>query len=186
MSAKAAARARKEAEAAKAAAAAKRTAEEAEARTRMRKMLEAEEVARRKEQEDAEMRARRMRDKWRKFRDADDEAADDYILTESDEENDEDDESLAEWVTDEILEHRTAKEVERDEAVRTILKARSLTDALGLTHTADEGEVNPRVRKLLQLLHPDFAINLAIKGTKKQLRIEAAFKKLNGLRGSAT
>ena len=97
-----------------------------------------------------------------------------------------DDQSLAEWVTDEILEHRSAKEVERDEAVRTILKARCLTDALGLTHAADESEINPRARKLLQLLHPDFPINLAIKGTKKQLRIEAAFKKLNGLRESAT
>ena len=127
-----------------------------------------------------------MRDRWQKLRDAEAAAAwDEYILTESESEGD-DDQSLAEWVTDEILEHRSAKEVERDEAVRTILKARCLTDALGLTHAADESEINPRARKLLQLLHPDFPINLAIKGTKKQLRIEAAFKKLNGLRESAT
>ena len=39
-----------------------------------------------------------------------------------------------------------------------------------------------RSRKLLRLLHPDYSINLPLKGTGRHERIEAAFKKLNGLR----
>jgi hypothetical protein len=39
-----------------------------------------------------------------------------------------------------------------------------------------------RVKKLLILMHPDFTINLPLKGTKQHIRIEAAFKKLVGLR----
>ena len=35
---------------------------------------------------------------------------------------------------------------------------------------------------LLRLLHPDYAINLPLKGTKQHARIEAAFKKLSALR----
>ena len=39
-----------------------------------------------------------------------------------------------------------------------------------------------RLLKLLRLLHPDFSLNLSIKGTKQHARIEAAFKRLAGLR----
>ena len=47
---------------------------------------------------------------------------------------------------------------------------------------ASEVEVHKQVKKLLRLLHPDYSINQPLKGTKKHARIEAAFKKLNGLR----
>jgi hypothetical protein len=43
-----------------------------------------------------------------------------------------------------------------------------------------------RVKKLLILMHPDFTINLPLKGTKQHIRIEAAFKKLVGLRRQGT
>ena len=42
--------------------------------------------------------------------------------------------------------------------------------------------MHKRVKRLLRLLHPDFTINQPLKGGKKHARIEAAFKKLNGLR----
>ena len=149
-------------------------------------MLEADEAARARGSEDAEARARKMRDRWRQYAAGgwcDDGAlADDYIPTDSE---DEEEAADSEWVTDEIREHRSAKEVERDAAVRTVLKARSLRDALGLPMNTPDAEAATRGRKLLQLLHPDFPINLSIKGSKKQLRIEAAFKKLNGLRAAA-
>ena len=58
-------------------------------------------------------------------------------------------------------------------------------DALGLEASATDAEVASTVRRLLRLLHPDFSINLASKGTRRHQRIEAAFKRLNGLRDEA-
>ena len=81
-------------------------------------------------------------------------------------------------------EARDAKSVERDLAVRQILArgSRNLRTALGLRLACPEDEVRKRVRQLLRLLHPDFTINLPLKGTKHHARILAAFKKLNELR----
>ena len=59
---------------------------------------------------------------------------------------------------------------------------RNLKAAIGLGVLASEVEVHKQVKKLLRLLHPDYSINQPLKGTKKHARIEAAFKKLNGLR----
>jgi len=69
-------------------------------------------------------------------------------------------------------------------AARRILaySSKTLTDALGLPHDATDTEVDSTVRKVLRLLHPDYSINLSIKGTRRHMRIEAAFKRLNGLR----
>ena len=61
-------------------------------------------------------------------------------------------------------------------------KHRNLKAAIGLGVLASEVEVHKQVKKLLRLLHPDYSINQPLKGTKKHARIEAAFKKLNGLR----
>ena len=79
---------------------------------------------------------------------------------------------------------RDAKVVERDAAVKRILarSSRTLKDALGLKRLASETEVSKGVRAQLRLLHPDYSINLPLKGTKKHARIESAFKKLNSLR----
>ena len=79
---------------------------------------------------------------------------------------------------------REAKVAERDAAVRLILArgSRTLRVAVGMEEGASETEARRRALKLLRLLHPDFSINLPLKGTKQQLRIEAAFKKLSGLR----
>ena len=73
---------------------------------------------------------------------------------------------------------------ERDAAARRILAHSSATlmDALGLDESASDAEVDGAVRRTLRLLHPDFSINLTNKGTKRHHRIEAAFKRLNGLR----
>ena len=75
---------------------------------------------------------------------------------------------------------------ERDAAVKRILakqpRCRSLRQAVGLNLAASDAEVNKKVLKLLRLLHPDFSLNLSIKGTKQHARIEAAFKRLAGLR----
>lgn len=78
---------------------------------------------------------------------------------------------------------RAAKAKERDDAARRILahSSRTLTDALGLPTKASDTEVARAVRSLLRLLHPDFAINQGLTGARQQ-RIEAAFKRLNGLR----
>ena len=54
--------------------------------------------------------------------------------------------------------------------------------ALGLQATATDAAVESTVRRLLRLLHPDYAINLSIKDTRQHERIEAAFKRLNCLR----
>ena len=54
--------------------------------------------------------------------------------------------------------------------------------AVGCDLAASPAEVRKRALKLLRLLHPDFSLNLPLKGTKKHARIETAFKKLNELR----
>ena len=81
-------------------------------------------------------------------------------------------------------ENRSAKAVERDEAINRILQRGSTTvrKALGVDERTSDDEVRKRVKKLLILMHPDFTINLPLKGTKQHIRIEAAFKKLVGLR----
>ena len=93
---------------------------------------------------------------------------------------------MAEWVTDEWLSEdvRRAREMrvaERDVAAQQVLESRSLVEALGMAD-ASEAEVGTRVRRLMRLLHPDYSINSALRGTKQQRRIEKAFKKLNSLR----
>ena len=79
---------------------------------------------------------------------------------------------------------RKARAKERDVAARRILahSSRTLMDALGLAATATDSEIESTVRRLLRLLHPDYSINLSIKGTRAHARITAAFKRLNGLR----
>jgi len=79
---------------------------------------------------------------------------------------------------------RDAKSVERDLAVRQILGCtkKNLRTALGLKLACTDDEVRKHVKHLLRLLHPDYNINLALKGTKHHARIENAFKKLNELR----
>ena len=87
-----------------------------------------------------------------------------------------------------IDESRSAKAVERDAAIRLILarRSRTLRAAMGLeAGMEDDAEVKKRALKLLRLLHPDFTINHPLKGTKKHMRIEAAFKKLSCLRDAS-
>ena len=87
-----------------------------------------------------------------------------------------------------LEEHRTAKAAERDAAIRLILArgCRTLRAALGVAEgTASDADVKKRALKLLRLLHPDFGINHGLKGTKRHARIEAAFKKLSGLRDAS-
>ena len=88
------------------------------------------------------------------------------------------------WANEASSESREAKAEERDIAVKRVLakSAKTLKAALGLKPLASDAEVRKRVRQLLRLLHPDFSMNLELKGTKQHARIESAFKKLNGLR----
>ena len=82
--------------------------------------------------------------------------------------------------------NRADKSAERDAAVRRILskapRCRSLRMATGLNLDASDAELKRKALFLLRLLHPDFSLNLPLKGTKQHMRIEAAFKRLNGLR----
>ena len=83
---------------------------------------------------------------------------------------------------------RMEKVRERDEAARRILAHSSTTlmQALGLEERASDAEIAKTVRRLLRLLHPDYSINLELDtSTKRHRRIEAAFKRLNGLRDEA-
>ena len=109
---------------------------------------------------------------------------------EQDEENEEAWPGMQAGATEEELElarARQAKAHERDITAQRVLSysSRTLVDALGLGKGATDTEVESRVRKLLRLLHPDYGINAAIKGTRRHQRIEAAFKRLNGLRGTS-
>ena len=172
-------------------------ADDAELRVRMQRRLDAEEA----ERKSSEAAARRMKDRWQSSRQ---QAAEQPAPTDpyaewrgttvegDDGALDEDEEAEGEEVEDDGLseeEHalaasRSAKARERDVAARRILahSSRSLMDALGLAESATDAEMSSAVRKVLRLLHPDFSINLATKGTKRQRRIEAAFKRLNSLR----
>ena len=81
-------------------------------------------------------------------------------------------------------EERRDKTAERDRAVKRILarSSKTLREALGLRPQAADAQVTACVRKQMRLLHPDYSINLELKGTSRHARIEAAFKKLNHLR----
>ena len=193
-----------------AAARAKYIAEEAEARVRLQKVLEAEDegrTPRSSRMSDAELKAaaKRMRDRWNAHRKASAPPCraqtDPYAEwrgtsgpkiskpREARRTNDEDDEEevVPEEATEEelaLLMARKAKARERDLAARRVLAhgSHTLMDAIGLPTDATDAEVQTRVRQLLRLLHPDYSINLSIKGTRRHRRIEAAFKRLNGLR----
>ena len=177
-------------------------ADDAELRVRMQRRLDAEEA----ERNSSEAAARRMKDRWQSSRQqaAEQRAAEQRAPTDPFAEwrgttvegdggaLDEDEEAEDEEVEDDRLSEeeralaaaRSAKGRERDVAARRILahSSRSLMDALGLAATATDSEIESTVRRLLRLLHPDYSINLSIKGTRAHARITAAFKRLNGLR----
>ena len=183
-------------------------AEEAAARERMKKVLEAEEVTMRRLHEKWRAHKRRAAsghdDRDQGFsgeqwwldsdEDEDDEeeavdsgAGTSWMQEEVGEAAYEEDESeaFAAWATEEIQRAREQRVAQRDAAVEQILskESRTLHEALGLAGEAvDEAAVASRVRKLLKLLHPDYAINQALRGTKQERRIERAFKRLNALR----
>ena len=176
-----------------------------EMRARMQKVLEDNERERRSTPEEI----KRMRDAWRAR--ASREPADPYAEwrepssarpggsrsareeeeEEEDDEGDDDEEAVdvADMTEEErqMAELRATRIKERDEGARRILalSSRTFHDALGLEEDASDADIDSRVRKLLRLLHPDYSINLSIKGTRKQQRIEAAYKRLNGLRNDA-
>ena len=85
-----------------------------------------------------------------------------------------------------VEDDRQAKAAERDAAIPLILArgGRTVRAALGVATqssgggTVSDAEVRKAVLRTLRLLHPDFTINIPLKGTKKHMRIEAAFKKL--------
>ena len=137
-----------------------------------------------------------MRDRWKRHQRAGRQAAPATASSSEDEGDDEededaaaDDESLAEWITAEILETRGAKAAERDAAVQRILahgsSHGSLKTALGLPAGAPEAEVGSQLRHLLRLLHPDYSINQHLQ-EKQQGRVEKAFKRLNSMREVGT
>ena len=199
---KKATKARKKAVKMESAARARELEEEAAARARMRKVLEAEELARGRDRSQA-AQAKAMRDRWKAYQEfcrqqqaaggretggstGDDSSSDDEEEEEEEEDVDGNRDDLEEWVTDEIREMRLLKAAERDEAVQRILASRSptLEDALGIAQLDAGGEVARHVRKVLRLLHPDFGINQKL-GGKHQRHVERAFKRLNGLWASA-
>ena len=85
--------------------------------------------------------------------------------------------------------HRLEKEALRDAAVKCVMtKGRnSVRAALGMrgAHFISDEQVQKHAVKTLRLLHPDFSINIALKGTKKHGQIMAAFKKLSALRDAS-
>ena len=204
-------RARTESAQAAQAARAKYIAEEAEARKRLQKVLDEESEGTprgaRMSDEEVKAAAKRMRDRWRAAAPPPPEPRDPYaewrtgtskkkrVHTRGNEEDDDsedldDDDDPGQGATEEEIQlamARKAKAKERDLAAKRVLSIRSktLTDALGLAGNATDAEVESTVRKLLRLLHPDYSINLLIKGTRRHQRIEAAFKRLNGLRNDA-
>lgn len=163
---------------------------EAEANAQMRrKMLRDKELY----EAAAAAAAKRMRERWR----ADaprHQQLDPYAewrggledVWEEGEEDEDVDEAGASDEEREQAQARRAKAKERDDAARRILaySSKTLTEALGLEVDATDAEVDSCVRRLLRLLHPDYSINLAMAGTRRQQRIEAAFKRLNGLRNT--
>jgi len=181
--------------------------EEREARDRLQKVLDAEErqdgTPRGRKMSDAEIAAaaKRMRDRWQaRWRAAPPPArtprdpyaewrgtsgvgearsreSDDAVVENALDENASEEERAQAAV-------RRVRAKERDLAARRILahSSKSLTQALGLASDACDCEVERSVRRVLRLLHPDYSINLALRGTLQHQRIEAAFKRLNGLR----
>lgn len=199
-SAGAAAKVKKAAEAAAEVEQQKRAADDAALRAHMQKRLDAEERERTKDVNVEEEAAKRMREAERRWREQQKRMpADPYAewrgakgarRAEEDDDDDEGEEELPEDATEEErlqLAARKAKAKERDVAARRILahSSKTLMDALGLPETASDVEVDRTMRKVLRLLHPDYSINLASKGTRRHERIEAAFKRLNGLRAEA-
>ena len=83
-----------------------------------------------------------------------------------------------------VLEERSEKERKRDRAVHAVLTGRSIWQCLGLPVNAKEAELHHGVRMAMRLLHPDLAINHALKECrpKEYARVEAAFKKANNLK----
>lgn len=180
-----------------------RAVEEADSRARMQRVLDVEEAERNRA--NAEDYIKRMRDQWQASRrptdpfaqwrgesgaDASDASEEEAIVNICDADDDEQgEEGHFEEPTEEemqIAKMRLERVAERDGAAQRILamSSKTLHDALGLPASASDAEVDSSVRKLLRLLHPDYSINLKIKGTRKQQRIEAAYKRLNGLRAA--
>ena len=200
-SAAAQAKTKRQAEAAAEAERLKRAEEDVDLRARMQKRLEVEEAERRGGL-NAEEAAKRMRDRWQQARSQAWEATDPFAkwrgtTVEGDdglavEDDDADEEELEDGndLTDEerqLAAARRAKARERDIAARRVLahSSKTLMDALGLEQAASDAEVSSAMRKILRLLHPDYSINMAEKGTKRHRRIEAAFKRLSSLRAEA-
>jgi len=77
---------------------------------------------------------------------------------------------------------RTDKEKHRDRAMFAVLTGTSVRGMLGLVETTNEAQIRQAVRLAMRLLHPDRAMNLTLKGTKKYDQLEAAFKKVNNLK----
>ena len=63
-----------------------------------------------------------------------------------------------------------------------VLSGRTVFQMLCLPSSATEADVRQGIRLAMRLLHPDLAINIALKGTPECARIEAAFKKVNNLK----
>ena len=201
-------RARVDAAAEASAARAQYLAEERAARARLQKVIDAAEADRNPQMTEEELKAaaKRMRDRWRAAPPPPPRAQRDPYAEwrgttgrshrrrtahggdqDSDSEGGSDDCGLSEATTEEEVAQamaRKARVKERDAAARRILahSSKTLMQALGLQATATDAAVESTVRRLLRLLHPDYAINLSIKDTRQHERIEAAFKRLNGLR----
>ena len=85
---------------------------------------------------------------------------------------------------------RAIKAVEREHAVQRILAQnrkddpKTLKQALGLSPDSSDVEVERHMRRVLRLLHPDYSINQHLP-QKQHGRVDAAFKRLNGLRMSS-
>ena len=191
VSAAANAKAKREAEVAQETERRKRTADEVEMRERMRKVLEEQGAAAAKrmrdrwqqQQQPHSERARRAPDPYAEWRGSKEAPAD----TDDDDDDEEDIVDLSDMSDAEVEQARArkAKERERDAAARRILahSSKTLMQALGLADEATDGDVAKAVRRALMLLHPDCSINLGMdEGSRKMRRIEAAFKRLNGLR----
>ena len=172
----------------------RRAAEDAVARAMMRNVLEATDAPWNRERAEAAWRRRFEQaaasavesDPFAAWRGSEDDDDDD----DDDDDGEGEEEAAAEELDEEgraQAAQRAARVAERDEAARRVLsrESKTLMEALGLQESADDAEVDKTVRRLLRLLHPDYTINQALReGSRKQLRIDAAFKRLNGLRES--
>lgn len=87
--------------------------------------------------------------------------------------------------TSAAAQERKAKETQRDLALQRAFSApanSTIHRVLGLPTAASRAEVMQAVRFALRLLHPDRGINLALRGTAKGKRLEAAFKRVNNFK----